>query len=273
MRHAQRLLLTGCSGSAWENEAAGRSGDFRRRTGWVLLFVVLLAGAGSAGHAQSASESPPFCEERSRRQATIDTRGLGAVYCTDAAALTRPLRAAHASARPVFYGAVPLAWGSALLFGGEREYTAAYRLTLAQGATYGLVLGLKHVVGRPRPYVHRALSSRSRHHARSRSEDAFTSFPSGHAALSAALVTSWGLSHPEWYVWGPGSVWALGVSLSRLHLGVHYPSDVIVGLGVGVGVALLVHQFRDALTPTVVERGIGTQFRASAPPVGIHIQF
>lgn len=232
------------------------------------LFVLLLFGAVPAGHAQTGSDSPPFCEEKGRRVATIDTRGLGAVYCTGHPVVTRPLQVAHATARPVFYGAVPLAWGGALLRGGD-DYSDAYRLTVTQGATYGLVLGLKHAIGRPRPYMTRALVSRSSHHDASRQVDAFTSLPSGHAALSAALVTSWGLSHPEWYVWGPGSVWAVGVSVSRLYLGVHYPSDVLVGMGVGVGVAVLVHQFRGTLTPSIVE-GDGAPV---PPPLGVTIRF
>jgi membrane-associated phospholipid phosphatase len=106
---------------------------------------------------------------------------------------------------------------------GRDDFSDVYRLGLAQGATYAFVLGLKHAVGRPRPYVYRALSSRSRHYGEAQGER-FLSFPSGHAAISAALVTSWSLSHPDWYVVAPGATWAVGVALSRLHLGVHYTS-------------------------------------------------
>lgn len=222
--------------------------------------------------AQSTAEAVPFCQEHARRTATVDTRGLGAVYCAKPRVLTQALEGAHASARPVFYGAVPLAWGAAVLRGDDSAYAEAYRLTLAQGATYGLVLGLKHAVGRPRPYVRRALTSRSSHHSASKKTDAFTSFPSGHASISATIVTSWALSHPQWYVWGPGAAWAVGVSLSRLHLGVHYPSDVIVGMGIGVGMAVLVHQVRDALTPEVVAGTPGGTFR-SPPPITVQIRF
>jgi membrane-associated phospholipid phosphatase len=237
-----------------------------------LLFFLLLVVAGHGAQAQPATEPPPFCEEPGRRTATIDTRGLGLVYCASTPLLVRPLQGAHASARPIFYGAVPLAWGGALLLRRDDDYSDAYRLTVTQGLTYGLVLGVKHAVGRPRPYVRRALSSRSTHYKASRRADAYTSFPSGHAALSAALVTSWGLSHPQWYVWGPGSVWAVGVSLSRLHLGVHYPTDVLVGMGVGVGVAVLVHQLRGALTPGIVD-GRGGSLLTAPPPIGIQLRF
>lgn len=238
---------------------------------WIGLVAVLLLGGVDVGHGQSESAPVPFCQEAARR-ATPDTRGLGAVYCTDHPVVTRPLSAAHATARPVFYGAVPLAWGRALLLRDDPATADAYRLTLAQGTTYGLVLGLKRAVGRPRPYVTRALTSRSSHYDESQSGDAYTSFPSGHAALSATLVTSWSLSHPRWYVVGPGSIWAAAVALSRLHLGVHYPSDVVVGLAVGAGIALLTHQFRGTLTPSIVQGDAPSGIRAPSP-VRIRIQF
>ena len=236
--------------------------------GAVLLLLFFCASAEN-GQAQPAEAPVPFCEERARQTRTLDTKGLAAVYCTSHPGVVRPLRWAHASAYPVFYGAVPLAWGAALLRAGD-DVSDAYRLTLTQGATFGLVYGLKRAVGRPRPYVHRALTARSAHHPAA--DDRFTSFPSGHAALSAALATSWSLSHPRWYVIGPGIVWATAVSLSRVHLGVHYPSDVLVGAALGTGLAVLIHQFRNALTPDRVRANpMGT---SSAPaPISVQIQF
>lgn len=228
----------------------------------LLLVFVLTLGVVSPSGAQPSPEQTTFCREPSRRTATVDTRGLGALYCTTNDVLGGTLYGIHRSARPVFYGAVPLAWGAAILQGND-DYTGAYRLTVAQGATYGLVLGLKHLVGRPRPFVTRPLVSRSSHYGSSQGGQ-YQSFPSGHAALSAAIVTSVGLTYPRWYVLGPGAAWAAGVSLSRVYLGVHYPSDVLVGAALGVGVAVLVHQVRHAITPTALGGGgggIGVQMR------------
>jgi membrane-associated phospholipid phosphatase len=240
-----------------------------RTSAWRLLAAVLLwAGGAAAGWAQPAPDEVPFCEEPARRQ-TLDTRGLAGLYCTPGAVLASSMEAAHASARPVFYGAVPLAWGAAAVRGGD-GLAAAYRLTAAQGVTYGLVVGLKHAVGRPRPYVRRPLVSRAARYGPSQDEQ-YRSFPSGHAALSAALATSWGLTHPRWYVIGPGATWAVGVALSRLYLGVHYPSDVLVGAALGAGLATLIHQLRGALTPPRLR---GEPRRApEAAPVGIRIRF
>ncbi|HEY70778.1 MAG TPA: phosphatase PAP2 family protein [Anaerolineae bacterium] len=68
------------------------------------------------------------------------------------------------------------------------------------------------------------------------------SFPSGHAARSAlfaVLITAWG---PTWLA--PIAIlWAPLVALARVALGVHYLSDVIVGAGFGIVVAVGVSAF------------------------------
>lgn len=238
----------------------------------VLFAAVLLFGGGRVAHSQVPDSLGRFCKESARRTVNLDTRGLGAMYCSSSPALVTPLTWAHASARPIFYGAVPAAWLGALFTAEDAAYADAYRLTMSQGTTYGLVLALKRAVGRPRPFVRRSLVSRSSYFHTAADADAFTSFPSGHAAVSATIVTSWSLSHPEWYVIAPGVVWATSVSLSRLHLGVHYPSDILVGVGIGVGMAILVHELRATLTPDVIR----TESRASLatpPPLTIRIRF
>ena len=229
------------------------------------VVALLLFGPGE-GSAQSSGEAA-FCQSDAVH--AVDPRGLQAVYCTGELVST-PLRWAHASARPVFYGAVPLSWAVAWGRGGKGT-AAAYRLTLTQVGTYGSVLALKHLVGRPRPYLSHPLTSRASRYGQSKS-DGYTSFPSGHAALSAALVTSWGVSYPRWYVVGPGAVWALGVGLSRLHLGVHYPSDVIVGALLGIATAGIMHQIQGAVTPPRFQSD--SRVASAAPmPVGIEIRF
>ncbi len=62
------------------------------------------------------------------------------------------------------------------------------------------------------------------------------SFPSGHtsaAFLMAALVAHF---HPPLTV--PAFTWATGVGLSRIFLGVHFPTDVLVGMTIGTSIAL-----------------------------------
>jgi undecaprenyl-diphosphatase len=64
-----------------------------------------------------------------------------------------------------------------------------------------------------------------------------TSFPSGHAASAFAFATGVATASPEAGIplYGAASV----VSYSRVHTGVHYPLDVIVGAVTGVAVAPL----------------------------------
>jgi len=65
------------------------------------------------------------------------------------------------------------------------------------------------------------------------------SFPSGHTSSAFALATSLSLAFPKWYVIAPAYVYASAAGYSRMHLGVHYPSDVLAGAVVGTGSALL----------------------------------
>lgn len=68
------------------------------------------------------------------------------------------------------------------------------------------------------------------------------SFPSGHAARSAMLaVLALGLG-PLWLGLSM-LVWAPLVGLARAIMGVHYPSDIIAGMALGVILGLLILVF------------------------------
>ncbi|HVF19560.1 MAG TPA: phosphatase PAP2 family protein [Mycobacteriales bacterium] len=62
-----------------------------------------------------------------------------------------------------------------------------------------------------------------------------SSFPSGHSASAAAFAAGVAMEVPALGV--PLGVAAAGVAYSRVHTGVHYPGDVIVGAACGVAVA------------------------------------
>ena len=59
--------------------------------------------------------------------------------------------------------------------------------------------------------------------------------PSGHATTAFAAALAAGLVHPRLRV--PLLVLAGLIAVSRVWLGVHYPSDVLVGAAVGSAVA------------------------------------
>lgn len=64
------------------------------------------------------------------------------------------------------------------------------------------------------------------------------SFPSGHAAVMAGLAVAVYALNPKWGV--VLSVMAILTGLSRIVLGVHYPSDVLAGWVLGAGIGALV---------------------------------
>lgn len=73
------------------------------------------------------------------------------------------------------------------------------------------------------------------------------SFPSGHTSSAFALATSLSLEFPKWYVIAPAYLYASAAGYSRMHLGVHYPSDVLAGALVGAGSALLSHYLHEKI--------------------------
>lgn len=58
------------------------------------------------------------------------------------------------------------------------------------------------------------------------------SFPSDHTAVAFALAVSVGLASPVWFA--PLVCIAFLIGLSRVFVGVHYPGDILAGIGVGV---------------------------------------
>ena len=68
------------------------------------------------------------------------------------------------------------------------------------------------------------------------------SFPSGHTSAAFSLATALSLEFPKWYVIAPSMLWAGTVGYSRMYLGVHYPSDVLVGAIIGAGTSYLCYK-------------------------------
>jgi len=68
-------------------------------------------------------------------------------------------------------------------------------------------------------------------HGRVRPQDTF-SFPSGHTAAAFVMATLLGYIHP--WLFPAAGLWASAVGFSRIYLGVHYPTDVMAGIVLGV---------------------------------------
>jgi undecaprenyl-diphosphatase len=95
---------------------------------------------------------------------------------------------------------------------------------------------LKRIFGRVRPDLENL-----QHHRRLRREPGSLSFPSGHSSSAAAFVTGLAMESP--LAGAALAPVALGVGYSRVHVGVHYPGDVVAGLAVGGAVAAATHHW------------------------------
>ncbi|MEI4273222.1 phosphatase PAP2 family protein [Klenkia sp. LSe6-5] len=95
------------------------------------------------------------------------------------------------------------------------------------------------------------------------------SFPSGHSASAAAFATGVAMESP----WAGALVApvALGVGYSRVHVGVHYPGDVLAGMAVGGAVAAATRHWWP-VRPSTPARVRPTE-RAPALPggAGLHV--
>ncbi|WP_077800361.1 phosphatase PAP2 family protein [Streptomyces sp. JHA26] len=122
------------------------------------------------------------------------------------------------------HGALWLAAGlTAAAVDGPRR-TAWLRGTALTAGAHLASMGVKRVVRRPRPaHVRPLVRTASRH-----------SFPSSHAASAAAAAVVFGAL-------GVRAAWpaAAAVCVSRLVVGVHYPSDVAAGAALGALTARL----------------------------------
>ncbi|MCK9150856.1 phosphatase PAP2 family protein [Methanobacterium alcaliphilum] len=121
------------------------------------------------------------------------------------------------------------------VFGGEKGKNAAFLCLMA------LIIGffaselLKDLIARPRPYVMltEALPLMD--------IDSFA-FPSGHATASFIGFSMIGIKYGQVIL---GLALACLVSISRIYMGVHYPSDVLVGAILGIICTLVVLKYEE----------------------------
>jgi len=111
-------------------------------------------------------------------------------------------------------------------------------MAVGTAVSYGITAGLKYAVKRDRPYITYPddIANKTGHDY----NDSY-SFPSGHSTTAFATATALTLDFPKWYVIVPSYAYAGTVAYSRMHLGVHYPSDVLTGALIGSGCAVLTH--------------------------------
>jgi membrane-associated phospholipid phosphatase/phosphoglycolate phosphatase-like HAD superfamily hydrolase len=98
------------------------------------------------------------------------------------------------------------------------------------------------------------------------------SFPSGHTmnatALAVCLTMVLWHTRRRWLVIGAGAVYAIAVGLSRLYLGVHYPTDVLGGWAFSLALALGLAVVFDVNRGWATDAAESAGRRASTTPAG-----
>jgi membrane-associated phospholipid phosphatase len=99
---------------------------------------------------------------------------------------------------------------------------------LAIGSAMAVSYTLKYTINRQRPYEKYP-------DIVPYAGDFSSSLPSGHTTTAFATATTLTILKPEWYVIVPAYGYASLVAYSRMHLGMHYPSDLLMGALIGSG--------------------------------------
>jgi membrane-associated phospholipid phosphatase len=114
-------------------------------------------------------------------------------------------------------------------------------LILTEGLSAGITFGIKNIFRRERPF---AILSNVHYNKSKFLLDRY-SFPSGHSAMTFSMATSLTLRYPDKPVLISGLfLYSTVVSLGRIYLGVHYPSDVLAGMLIGSGSAAIIYSLR-----------------------------
>lgn len=122
-----------------------------------------------------------------------------------------------------------------LLFGNRKYKLIGFEMFSALTISQIIVHSLKRMLSRERPY--KILEQLNTFGINLKDY----SFPSGHAAASFSIATTLALNVPRLTV--IVFLVAIVVGISRIYLGVHYPTDVAAGIVIGFAIAFILHLF------------------------------
>ena len=117
-----------------------------------------------------------------------------------------------------------------MAYGNESHRETGRLLSSAYLGAGIMTYGMKRLIGRKRP-LDETLGN--------------PAMPSGHASIAFSVATILGYRYPKWRI--PLYIGAGLVSFSRVYLGRHYTSDVVVGAAIGTATGILVWHNRVTL--------------------------
>ncbi|MEO7432757.1 MAG: phosphatase PAP2 family protein [Dokdonella sp.] len=187
---------------------------FLRRHGLLLALVFLgvllpLAGFGALAHGLREGEGFHFDLPALELAHSIAAPGLDRFFIVVAAL-------------GYLYGVIPVDLALVGWLGWTRRVREALFAGLALGGSALLNLAAKRLFARDRPSLWESIAPEGNY-----------SFPSGHAmgsmTLACVVVLLFWATRARWRAVVGATVFVLLVGLSRLYLGVHYPSDILAG--------------------------------------------
>lgn len=137
----------------------------------------------------------------------------------------------------------------------KRKILKAKSIYIIQSAITALIIStlIKHIVNRPRPYVTYSFIEKI-------TGGSSPSFPSGHTSDAFTLAASLSFAFPKWYIIIPSYVWAAAVGYSRMDLGVHYPSDVLASIIIGIFSAFVCYELKERREKKAIESDINIMY-------------
>lgn len=122
-----------------------------------------------------------------------------------------------------------------IVFGNENVRNMGWEVGTSLASSHLIVHLVKRKVNRPRPFI--VLKEIEKFNV----PICDYSFPSGHTTAAFAIANIMAINMPAFAILILGG--AFLVALSRMYLGVHYPSDVLVGLCIATLCAVVTHHY------------------------------
>lgn len=171
----------------------------------------------------------------------LDYKILKSINQTDMPCWDKTMKGVSFSVYPAMPVSAVGIWTHGYINKDEIMMRNGYKSAVSIAFAIGVTSGLKYAVNRTRPYKEYPNDIIQR----GKTEGPY-SFPSGHTTAAFATATAVSLSYKKWYVTVPAYAYASLVGYSRMRLGMHYGSDVLGGIIIGIGSGLLTWQLDKA---------------------------